>query len=136
MMVIFDSDHFGLSQLHQLRGRVGRGDAESYALFVVQNIESLDRLKVLEESNDGFYLSEKDLEMRGPGQFFGAKQSGVLSFGYASIVDDFHIFLRAKEDAKEIILEHQKDGTKHDDLLKKIKQEVDSQKYDELWYNE
>jgi len=136
MMVVFDSDHFGLSQLHQLRGRVGRGDAESYALFVVQNIESLDRLKVLEESNDGFYLSEKDLEMRGPGQFFGAKQSGVLSFGYASIVDDFHIFLRAKEDAKEIILEHQKDGTKHDDLLKKIKQEVDSQKYDELWYNE
>ncbi len=136
MMVVFDSDHFGLSQLHQLRGRVGRGDAESYALLIVQNNESMERLRVLEESNDGFYLSEKDLEMRGPGQFFGSKQSGVLSFGHASIVEDFHIFLKAKEDAKEIVNEHERDQSRYEDLIQKIKQEIDAQKYDELWYNE
>jgi len=136
MMVVFDSDHFGLSQLHQLRGRVGRGDAESYALFIVQNKDSFERLRVLEESNDGFYLSERDLEMRGPGQFFGAKQSGVLAFDHASIVDDFHIFLKAKDDAKEILKEHEVDHQKYDELIQKIKQEIDAQKYDELWYND
>lgn len=132
MMVVFDSDQFGLSQLHQLRGRVGRGDQESYALFLMQNHESRDRLSVLEESNDGFYLSEKDLENRGPGQFFGAKQSGVLSFGHASIVEDFHIFLKAKEDAEEIV----KNAKKYERLIEKIKQEIAKRKYDELWYNE
>jgi ATP-dependent DNA helicase RecG len=132
MMVVFDSDQFGLSQLHQLRGRVGRGDSESYALLLVQNHESFDRLRVLEESDDGFYLSEKDLEMRGPGQFFGAKQSGVLSFNNASIIEDFHIFLKAKEDAQNII----KNAEDHRDLIDKIKQEIEQQKYDELWYNE
>jgi len=104
LMVVLDSDRFGLSQLHQLRGRIGRSNLKSYCLLVYkENSESKDRLEILEKTDDGFLLSEEDLKIRGPGDFFGYRQSGDLKFKRASIVDDLKILEVAKEDALEIL---------------------------------
>ena len=101
IMVIFDADRFGLATLHQLRGRVGRNSLESYC-YLISDKES-ERLKVLEESNDGFYISEKDLELRGEGDLFGIRQSGVKTFKIANLKNDLKIMLQAKSDSKEYI---------------------------------
>lgn len=98
MMVIFDGEYFGLSQLHQLRGRVGRSDKQSYC-YVVSSDGDVERLKLFERNLDGFALSEFDLENRGPGEFLGVKQSGIIDFEYADLGTDFDIFMSAKEDA-------------------------------------
>lgn len=92
-MVIYDADHFGLSQLHQLRGRVGRGDIQSYCILINNSKSELSwkRMKVLEQSNDGFYISERDLELRGPGDFFGTKQHGVPSFKLVNLFQDIQL---------------------------------------------
>jgi len=104
LMVVLDSDRFGLSQLHQLRGRIGRSNLKSYCLLVYkENSESKDRLEILEKTDDGFLLSEEDLKIRGPGDFFGYRQSCDLKFKRASIVDDLKILEVAKEDALEIL---------------------------------
>lgn len=89
VMMIENAERFGLAQLHQLRGRVGRGDAQSYCIFihVKKTEESVNRLKVLEESNDGFHIAAEDLRLRGPGDFFGVRQSGDLMFKVANIYD-------------------------------------------------
>ncbi|MEC3078913.1 helicase-related protein, partial [Bacillus tropicus] len=78
VMVIYDAERFGLSQLHQLRGRVGRGSEQSYCLLIAdpKSETGKERMRIMTETNDGFVLSEKDLELRGPGDFFGSKQSG------------------------------------------------------------
>lgn len=101
MMVIFNAERFGLATLHQLRGRVGRSDLQSYC-YLISDSDN-ERLKVMEESNDGFYISQKDFEMRGHGDLFGVKQHGDMSFKLANLKNDYNILLFANEDAKKFI---------------------------------
>ena len=101
MIVIFDANMFGLSTLHQLRGRVGRSDIQSYCILVAK--ESLERLRLLEKTNDGFEISEYDFQVRGEGDLFGTSQSGELGLKMASVKKDFKMLLKAKEDADEFI---------------------------------
>lgn len=101
MMVIFDADRFGIATLHQLRGRVGRNDLQSYCYLICD--KEKERLNVMCESNDGFYISQKDFEIRGEGDLFGTKQSGDMSFKVADIKRDYKILLQAKEDVIKFI---------------------------------
>lgn len=96
MIVIFNAERFGLATLHQLRGRVGRNDLQSYC-YLISN-QDIERLHVLEESNDGFYISEKDFELRGQGDLFGVQQSGDMSFKLADLKRDYKILLQVKKD--------------------------------------
>ena len=100
-MIIYNAERFGLATLHQLRGRVGRNDLQSYCYLICN--KEIERLKVLEESNDGFYISEKDFQLRGSGDLFGYKQSGDMSFKIANLKEDYNILLKAKVDSKEYI---------------------------------
>lgn len=99
VMMIENAERFGLAQLHQLRGRVGRGSAQSYCIFVSGNNskETMDRLLVLGNSNDGFYIAKQDLKMRGPGDFFGIRQSGEFDFKLADIYQDADILMEARK---------------------------------------
>ena len=108
MMVIYDAERFGLATLHQLRGRVGRNEYDSTCVLIGN--ESCKRLQVLCESNDGFYITEKDYEMRGEGDLFGVKQSGDMSFKVANLHDDMKILLQARDDSKEFLLENKDNG--------------------------
>lgn len=101
MMVVFNAERFGLATLHQLRGRIGRNELESKCLL----ISDLDtpRLKILEESSDGFYISEKDFELRGSGDLFGVRQSGDMTFKIANLKTDFKILMKCKEDSEEFL---------------------------------
>ncbi len=101
MMVIFDSFRFGLSALHQLRGRVGRSNLQSYCILI-SNYET-ERLKILTETNDGFKISEEDFLLRGGGDLFGIKQSGDMVMSIADLKKDYNILLKAKEDSEEFI---------------------------------
>lgn len=105
LMIIHDADRFGLAQLHQLRGRVGRGLDESYCILIAnpKGEKGAERMKVIAETSDGFALSEKDLEMRGPGDMFGSKQSGLPEFKVADIVNDRHILEEARQQAIELL---------------------------------
>ena len=101
MMVIFNAERFGLATLHQLRGRVGRNELQSYCYLISD--KDNERLKVMEESNDGFYISQKDFELRGHGDLFGIKQSGDMNFKIANLKNDYNILLLANEDTKKYI---------------------------------
>ncbi len=101
LMVIYDAEMFGLATLHQLRGRVGRNEFDSTCVLI--GSEDNERLKVLTESNDGFYITEKDYEMRGEGDLFGVKQSGDMEFKVADLHKDMKILLQAKVDSKEFL---------------------------------
>lgn len=101
MIVIFNANMFGLSTLHQLRGRVGRSDIQSYCVLIAK--ESQERLRLLERTCDGFEISEYDFQNRGEGDLFGIKQSGELELKMASVKKDFKMLLKAKEDADEFI---------------------------------
>ena len=105
LMVIYDAERFGLSQLHQLRGRVGRGSDQSYCILLAdpKSETGKERMKIMTETNDGFVLSEKDLELRGPGDFFGKKQSGVPEFKVADMVHDFRALETARQDAAILV---------------------------------
>lgn len=101
MIVIFDSYRFGLSQLHQLRGRVGRGDSQSYCILISDR--EAERLSVMTQTTDGFKISEEDFRLRGSGDIFGTRQSGEIKFKLADMKRDFTILLRAKEDSQEVL---------------------------------
>lgn len=101
MMVIFNAERFGLATLHQLRGRVGRNSLQSYCYLISDS--DTERLKVLEESNDGFYISEQDFKLRGSGDVFGVKQSGEQTFKIANLNRDYKILVKCKEDAEEFL---------------------------------
>ncbi|MBS7576924.1 MULTISPECIES: ATP-dependent DNA helicase RecG [unclassified Enterococcus] len=104
VMVIMDADRFGLAQLHQLRGRIGRGEAKSYAILVAnpKTKQGKERLTIMTEVSNGFILAQKDLEMRGAGEVFGLKQSGLPEFLVADIVNDGNILEAARQDAEKI----------------------------------
>ena len=99
LMVIEDADRFGLSQLHQLRGRVGRGKAKSYCILTShnRNVETLQRLKAFCKTTDGFKIAEEDLKLRGPGDFFGQRQSGLPTFRVASLSCDMQTLRDAQQ---------------------------------------
>lgn len=101
MIVIFDAFRFGLSQLHQLRGRVGRNDLQSYCVLISD--KDSKRLDIMTKTNDGFKISEEDFKIRGSGDLFGIKQSGDMSFKVANIKEDFNILMKAKEDTMEVV---------------------------------
>lgn len=105
MMVIYDAERFGLAQLHQLRGRVGRGEHQSYCILLADPKTEIgkERMRIMTETNDGFKLSERDLELRGPGDFFGQKQSGLPEFKVADIVHDYRALEVARQDAVQFI---------------------------------
>ena len=108
VMLIEHAERFGLSQLHQLRGRVGRGAAESYCILLAQfskTKEAQERLKIMEETTDGFKIAEKDLEIRGPGEVMGTRQSGLPEFRVANIVRDQKILEIAKREANYLLTE-------------------------------
>ncbi|PAV29965.1 ATP-dependent DNA helicase RecG [Virgibacillus profundi] len=105
IMVIYDAERFGLSQLHQLRGRVGRGDMQSYCILIAdpKSEAGRERMRIMTETSNGFELSEQDLKLRGPGDFFGRKQSGVPEFKVADMIHDYRALETARKDAQEII---------------------------------
>jgi ATP-dependent DNA helicase RecG len=105
VMLIENAERFGLSQLHQLRGRVGRGSDKSYCLLMLggKTQESLQRMKVLEQSQDGFFIAEMDLRLRGPGQVLGTRQAGLPDFALASLVEDQEVLELAREAAQKVI---------------------------------
>ncbi|WP_144483589.1 ATP-dependent DNA helicase RecG [Bacillus pumilus] len=105
IMVIYDADRFGLSQLHQLRGRVGRGEHQSFCILMAdpKSETGKERMRIMSETTDGFELSEKDLELRGPGDFFGKKQSGMPEFKVADMVHDYRALETARKDAAELV---------------------------------
>ncbi len=107
VIIIEHAERFGLSQLHQLRGRVKRSEEQAYCFLIANQISfeapSYKRLQILCETDDGFKIAEQDLEIRGPGEFLGTKQSGYLEFRKADIVRDYQILLQAREDAFELV---------------------------------
>lgn len=104
-MMIYDADRFGLSTLHQLRGRVGRSEHQSYCVLIAspKTETGIERMTIMTQTTDGFELSERDLEMRGPGDFFGVKQSGLPDFLVANIVEDYRMLEVARDEAAELI---------------------------------
>ena len=104
MIVIFNAERFGLATLHQLRGRIGRNDIESKCILISDY--DTPRLKILEESEDGFYISEKDFELRGAGDLFGVKQSGDMVFKIANLNKDFKILKKCSEDSLNFLNKH------------------------------
>lgn len=105
IMVIYNAERFGLAQLHQLRGRVGRGDYQSYCILINGSNSKIsrERMRILQKSSDGFYISEKDLELRGPGEFFGTRQHGLPDLKIANLFTDMDILKLAQEKANEIL---------------------------------
>lgn len=131
-MVIENAERFGLSQLHQLRGRVGRGEYQSYCImFCDSNGEvAKERMKIMTETNDGFVISEKDLQIRGPGEFFGTRQHGLPEFKIANIYDDTDILVSSGQ-AAEYVMNHGREMSDNDrkmvkDNMNKILNKIDT----------
>ncbi len=121
VMMIENADRFGLAQLHQLRGRVGRGDAQSYCIFInsSNSKKAQKRLEILNKSNDGFYIASEDLKLRGPGDFFGIRQSGDLAFTLADVYQDSDVLKEASEMVDEVLEEDPELALEEHHLLKK-----------------
>jgi len=107
VMVIYDAERFGLAQLHQLRGRVGRSDLQSYCILIAnpKGDTGKERMRIMTATNDGFKLAEEDLKLRGPGDFFGHKQSGLPEFNIADMIRDYRALETARQDAVDIVTE-------------------------------
>ena len=122
-MMIENADRFGLAQLHQLRGRVGRGDAQSYCIMIntSKSKNSKKRLEILNHSNDGFFIASEDLKLRGPGDFFGIRQSGDLAFQLGDIYQDAAVLQKASDTVKEIL---SKDPELESDEYKILKKQM------------
>jgi ATP-dependent DNA helicase RecG len=123
VMLIEHAERFGLSQLHQLRGRVGRGAAESFCILLAQfqkTKEARERLKIMEETSDGFKIAEKDLEIRGPGEVMGTRQSGIPAFRIANIVRDQKILELARREAN-YLLEERGNTRETDRLIRHVR---------------
>lgn len=121
VMVIHNSERFGLSQLHQLRGRVGRGSYQSYCILISDSKDkvTINRLKIMCGTNDGFVIAEKDLELRGPGDFFGTRQHGIPNFRVANLFKDKDILLLAQKAAKKILMLDPKLESEEYSIIKK-----------------
>lgn len=121
VIMVENAERFGLAQLHQLRGRVGRGEHQSYCIFVsgTDNKQTLERLDILNHSNDGFYIANEDLKLRGPGDLFGIRQSGLMNFNIGDIYQDANV-LKAAADCADRLLEKDRELSmpEHDPLLK------------------
>ena len=115
MIVIFDANRFGLSTLHQLRGRVGRSNLESKCILISDS--DTDRLKIMTKTNDGFEISEEDFKLRGHGDLFGTRQSGDMSFKIANVKEDYKILLQTKKDSMKFL-----ESTKEEDI--KLRYEI------------
>jgi ATP-dependent DNA helicase RecG len=98
-MLVENAERFGLAQLHQLRGRIGRGASESFCVLIsgAKTGEARERLQVLEETADGFRIAETDLKLRGPGELLGQRQSGLPKFRFGNLTEDFDLIRRARE---------------------------------------
>lgn len=128
VMVILDADRFGLAQLHQLRGRVGRGEKASYCMLVASPKTEMgnERMMIMCQSTDGFYLSQKDLELRGAGDVLGTKQSGLPVFSIADVVRDYDILEQCRMDAMECMRE---DAFKVSESYRLLKEMIEKSKY-------
>lgn len=125
VMMIENADKFGLAQLHQLRGRVGRGNAQSYCIFFNSSVneKTQKRLEIMNHSNDGFYIANEDLKLRGPGDFFGVRQSGDFQFALGDIYNDSKILMIASECAKKFLdSDYYMNKTEEDRLWQKVKE--------------
>ena len=124
IIAIHNAERFGLAQLHQLRGRVGRGDHQSYCILVNESNGNIarQRMRILEKSNDGFEISEKDLELRGPGEFFGTRQHGIPELKIANLINDMAILKVVQGEARAILsIDNNLEIDKHARLKMKIK---------------
>ena len=124
VMMVENAERFGLAQLHQLRGRVGRGEFQSYCIFIQGNneTETSKRLEILNKSNDGFYIAGEDLKLRGPGDLFGIRQSGLMEFKIGDIYNDASVLKAASEAAGEILsLDHDLELPQHSALKSRLK---------------
>jgi len=130
VMVIEDADRFGLAQLHQLRGRVGRGQEQSYCVLICEGTseDSIKRMQVMSSTTDGFVIAEEDLKLRGPGEFYGTRQSGIAGLKIADIFRDIPILEMARQEAFELI---QRDPGLVDPALKALRKDL-VRKYEEI----
>ena len=106
LMIVENAERFGLSQLHQLRGRVGRGKHQSYCVLVtaIRSAETMQRLRVLTSTTDGFKISEEDLKLRGPGDFFGSRQHGLPQMKLADLAGDMRLLNEAQSSARRLLM--------------------------------
>lgn len=133
MMIVFNADHFGLAQLHQLRGRVGRGDKKSYCLLISdpKTETGVKRMNVMVDSNDGFVISQKDLELRGPGDIMGKAQSGLPEFKIGDPVADLTMLSIAQQEAIQIVSQDDwKNITSYSKLYKYVQQKNNKKMFD------
>ena len=118
MIVIWDANMFGLSTLHQLRGRVGRSNIQSYCILIAK--ENCERLKMLEKCNDGFEISEYDFKNRGEGDLFGIRQHGDTGLIISNISKDYEMLLKVKDDIKEFIEIYKTNKEKYNDIYNEL----------------
>ena len=106
VMMVENAERFGLAQLHQLRGRVGRGEFQSYCIFISTSEakETMERLQILNHSNDGFHIASEDLKLRGPGDIFGIRQSGEFAFVLGDIYTDANILKEASDAVEQLLV--------------------------------